>query len=511
MTGGSSPQFVPGRMKEFDVRAFGAQGVARPGEILELTNRLHPNGHDFAPGFRATIYEAAPGAEYDSIGIQQAIDAAGEAGGGTVIVPAGDYLIGPLELRSGVALHLEGGARLWGSPNLEDYDGPQGEAAPIYAAAHAMHGAHDKQRSAQRRLISASDAENVTITGSGQISGQSPKWFIPWYNQIPHDPENLRRPAYSIIFHRCRRVRIEGVRIVDTTAWSLVFNRCEQVQIRGIELHNMDIHNGDGIDLVDTSHVTISDCQIHTADDGIVLKSHHPERAVRNIAVTNCIIRTLCNGIKIGTESVGTFEDISVSNLVIQNQAKDVQAAGRGAWSGINLSSLDGGLVRNVNISNVVMRNVECAFFLLISCRETLQKPYRTPRAGTMERIFLSNIQVDGCRYTAYLAGLPGHPIRQAFLNDIHIRKTADFYKEKPAKPVEDSLQKYPHPFRFGSRAEGDQLPAHGLYLRHVDQISVHGFHVECTQLDARDLLVQEHCSAVETSRVSGRCSGGPA
>lgn len=484
----------------YNVCDYGATGMAEPGETLELRQCHHPQWHNFPPGLKAVIYRPAPGKEYDSVGIQKAIDAAHQAGGGMVIVPAGDYLIGPIELKSGVNLHLSGGARLWGSPYLQDYEGPQGEAAPVYAAAHAMHKAEEKSAPRQRRLVSATDAQNISLTGSGQISGQSPNWFIPWYNSGSTDTATLERPAYSFIFKNCRRVLVEGVRILDSTSWSLVIYRCEKVQIRGIELRNMDIMNGDGIDIVDSSDVHVSDSHLHMADDGIVLKSHSPDHAVRNITVTNCIIRTLCNGIKIGTETVGTFEDITISNLVIHNQPHDVKAAGRGAWSGINLNTMDGGLVRNVNISNIVMRNVESAFFLLVGCRPQLQQPYRPPQVGRMERISLSNIQVDGCRYTAYAAGFPGHPIRQLHLSNISVHKTADFYAEKPQTSVQDHPDHYPHPYRFGSRQSGDQLPAHALYLRHVSQVTVRDFEIDTDQPDAREAFVVEHCSAFQAS-----------
>lgn len=475
----------------YNAAEYGARGIARPGESLEITKTHHPLWHDFALGFKALIWHPTAGEEYDSVGIQRAIDAAADNGGGTVVVPPGDYLIGPLVLRSGINLHLEGGARLWGSPHLKDYEGARLEDFPIPEKAWR-----------QGSLISASHAENVSITGSGQINAQAPKWMIPWYNEDSSDTGTLARPAYAVVFRNCRRVRVEGVRLLDSPSWSLVFCRCSQVQVRGIELRNhMDSMNGDGIDVVESSDVTISDSNIHCADDGIVFKSFSPEGAVRNVAVTNCVIRTLCNGIKIGTETVGTFEDITCSNLVINNQPDDIRSAGRGAWSGINLNTMDGGLVRNINISNIVMRNVESAFFLLVGRREKLQKPHREVRTGCMERISFSNLVVDGCRYTAYAAGFPGHPIRHLHLSDIHIHKTADFYAKKPERPVGDHPDEYPHPYRFGSRKDGDQLPAYGLYLRHVESAAMRDFHVECDQPDARDFLTREHCKDV---RIAG-------
>ena len=112
----------------YNVRDFGAVGVAVPGRILKLEVLQHVDW--FYPKTDYTVYELREGAELDSLGIQRAIDAAHADGGGTVVVPPGDYLIGPIRLRSNIELHLSPGARLWGSPVLEEP-----ETSPVTARA----------------------------------------------------------------------------------------------------------------------------------------------------------------------------------------------------------------------------------------------------------------------------------------------------------------------------------------------------------------------------------------
>jgi polygalacturonase len=203
----------------------------------------------------------------------------------------------------------------------------------------------------QANLLLTEDAENVGLTGMGEIHGQSPHWVIPWMNESPTgwDSLNVRRPGKMFLFRNCRHVRVEGVRMFDSPNWTLVFQDCAHVAVRGVFMRHFDAINADGIDVVDSQHVTIADCDLHVTDDGICLKtdgSNPTPAGVRNVVVSNCVIRTWCNGVKIGTESNGTFEDIAFSNIVVHNPDDDL----KGAEGGINVCCCDGGLVRNVSI-----------------------------------------------------------------------------------------------------------------------------------------------------------------
>lgn len=478
----------------FDVRRFGAKGVARPGETLALSN-LQYKWISYPAGTKAVIYHPAERATYDSVGIQQAIDSAHCSGGGTVIVPAGEYLIAPIRLRSRVCLHLEPGANLWGSPHLADYKADIPSFTPQFPLERGISHFHQIARSGLRPLIWADDAEDIAITGIGQINAQSPQWIIPWMNSRPTTWDSLDglRPRDTISFYRCRRVRVQGVRILQSPSWTLVFDTCHDVQVRGVQLRSFEAINSDGIDLVNTSNATISDCDIWATDDAICLKNLIADHTMANIAVNNCVIRTACNGLKIGTESIGNFQDITFTNCVIYNPDDDM----KGAEGGINLCAMDGGFVRNVNVSDIVMRNVDCPLYLLSSCRTGKQKSLRTPRSGTMERISISNIQADGARHTSWIVGRADQPIRDVRLRNINVRKTRDFYDAPVTTPVPELPEAYPSPCRFGRRHQGDDLPAYGLYLRHANDISVKDFRVEFTRPDAREFIVQENCSDV--------------
>lgn len=460
-----------------NARDFGAAGVAVEEVTLTLTNFAY-KWIKYPRGTTAVIRHRAPGTTLDSVGIQAAIDAAHAAGGGTVVVLAGDYAVGPMRLRSRVRLHLEPGARLWASPELADY-------------------------AAQGNLLLTEEAENVALTGMGEIHGQSPHWVIPWMNEGPTGWGSLsgRRPGKLLLFRNCRHVRVEGVRIFDSPNWTLVFQNCAHVTVRGVFMRHFDSINADGIDVVDSRNVTISDCDLHVTDDGICLKNDatNPNPSgVRNVAVTNCVIRTWCNGVKIGTESSGVFEDITMSNIVVHNPDDDL----KGAEGGIHIASCDGGQVRNVAFRNFVMRNVECPFYLVTTPRRRYQQAYRTPRPGRIERVTIAGVQADGTRYTPFVVGCPGEPIRDIAISDISIRKAAEFRPGPFPQPVPVCAQQYPTPFMFGSpdggrRDCGDGLPAHGLYLRDLQGLRVRDFDIDCAEPDGRPCVAKESCSEV--------------
>ena len=481
----------------FNVADYGATGVAEPSEVLKLSNLCFKWLH-YPAGLMVTIYRARLGQDYDSVGIQRAIDAAHAAGGGTVLVPAGNYLIGPIELRSHVRLHLEPGAKLWASPDMRDYQLRPGERPPASSLSKSFNRDVDGMSTNKRRLISAHRAKEFAITGSGQISAQSPAFVIPWMNDRPEQMASLVRPEDTFLFYQCERVSVEGIRIVDTPSWTLVFDSCREVRVHGISIHCFDVINSDGIDLVNTSNATISDCQIHCTDDAICLKNPVPGATMRNITVTNCVIRTLCNGFKIGTDSLGNYEDITVNNLVMYGDESSM-----GDRGGINLCAVDGGTVRNVNISNLVLRNMFCPFYLYATARTTLQKALgEEPRPGLMERISITNVFADGTRYPCYIVGHPEQSIGEIHLANINMRKTRDFCEKAPEDPVPEVPDSYPTPFTFGSRHEGDRLPASGLYLRYVESAVIRDFHMSCENLDVREFVVQEHCSEIVTTSV---------
>jgi hypothetical protein len=472
----------------FHVKDFGAYGVAVPIDRLKLAVFQHVDC--LYPPTERIIYGRDPkAAEDDSAGIQRAIDEAHRSGGGRVLVPAGDYLIAPLRLRSRVELHLLPGSRLWGSTRLQDYLAPA--AGTVTSITDAGYGCSEHRVAADlgfRRLICAADEHDVAVTGSGQISGQSGYWFIPWLNR-ERQPVPFDRPKETVLFKRCASVRVEGIRIVDPPYWTLVFDECDGVGVRGVTVKVLDGPNADGIDVCSCCDVTISDCRLHVFDDAICLKNATLDRTTSRVTITNCIIRTVCNGFKIGTDSLGGFEDIVVSNLVIRNQDNDMNHA----CGGINVNCVDGGWVRNVSIQNIIMGNVRCPIYMVLGCRSRQQSRHRKPRAGKMENISIANLTAEGSKHPCFVVGQWGSPVLQVRLDNIRIHKTGGTCKSPTTDPVPERPESYPDPWMFGSFEQGDELPAYGLYLRHVEGLMLRDFHTVSAAAEVRPQFVAEH------------------
>ena len=288
--------------------------------------------------------------------VQKAIDACSQAGGGKVVVPNGVFIIGTVYLKSNIELNLEAGAILRGSSNLNDY-------APYNEVHYGM--------------IYAENAENITISGSGNIDGNGDSFFdlnrakkIEWGGtQFTRQKENFRkvldgglgdgpivplnRPYQMIIFSSCKKVTLKDVLITKPSFWTMLFADCDGVVIDRIRLWtNMLAPNADGIDIASCNNVIISNSDIRAGDDAIAIVgySSHFEipgfkklrHSSGNILVTGCNLQSYSSGIRIGYLDQNTVRNINISNCNITNSTR-----------GIGIFLRDEGSLENINVSNV--------------------------------------------------------------------------------------------------------------------------------------------------------------
>ncbi|MDX9907794.1 MAG: glycosyl hydrolase family 28 protein, partial [Bacteroidales bacterium] len=412
--------------------------------------------------------------------IQTAIDRCSASGGGTVTVPPGTFLTGTVFMKSHVNLFLENGAVLLGSTDVRDYK--------------------------PRYLITASGAENISITGGGTINGQG---YLMWdrtgRTTFAPGPATFvhRRPSTGnlIQLENCSQVIIQDVTLRGSESWTLHLLACNDVQVTGIRIRN-HLHgpNTDGIDIQASRNVRITGCDIFTNDDAIVIKNRHPKyygRIVENIVVTNCILTTVCNGFKIGTESMSDFRNIVFSNSVIKTARKEDELAEvvvsfidpdnyrdeLAPISGIALESVDGANLQGVAISNIVMEGVRAPIFIRLANRGGGEQKVAVPVPGSLKDIIISNVVAYGASIPSSVTAIPGSYVENVKLQGITIRTRGGGTREMANVVPDEKIKSYPEAKMWGD------LPASGFYIRHVKGLQIADVSIDVEENDRRPLV----------------------
>jgi hypothetical protein len=262
--------------------------------------------------------------------LQAAIDRVGASGGGEVVLPPGRYVSGTLIFRTGVTLHLTAGAVLEASPDLADYP-------PLWPVTE------HKDLLPHHFLVFA-NIERAGLSGPGIIDGSGPAFWQEQLTDYGWYVEKGPRPSPMIFLRDCRRLRFTDVEIRRSPGWTLSIHDCTDVRVSGISIRNSYIGpNTDGIDVVDSRDVRISDCTIECGDDGIVLKSLGG--VCEDILVSNCTVRTNCRAFKLGArESYGTIRRVVFSGC-----------SARDSTNGICLINAGGGLFEDVIYQGITL------------------------------------------------------------------------------------------------------------------------------------------------------------
>jgi len=400
-------------------------------------------------------YGAKPGGKaLCTKSIQKAIDTCSESGGGTVYLPAGTFLSGTIYFKTGVTLRLSVGSTLLGSTDLKDYP-PTVQAFRSYTDNYT-----------DKSLIYGENVERIAITGSGTIDGQGASFKGPY----------KVRP-YMIRFIQCRNVTVKDVTIKDSPMWVQHFLACDDVRITGITVRSLVNHNNDGIDIDSCRRVIISDCNIESGDDAIVLKSTSA-RVCQDVVVSNCVLSSRCNALKMGTESNGGFENIVITGCSIY----DTRLAG------IALEIVDGGTMDRVVVSNITMNKVGAPIFLRLGNRaRPFKKNMETPGIGIMRNITISNIEATGANPTGCaISGLPEAAIENLTLSNLRLSFEGGGTKANAERKIPERSSDYPEYSMFG------RLSAYGLYCRHVKALKLFNVQLQLEKPDQRHAVVFE-------------------
>ena len=345
--------------------------------------------------------------------IQQAIDDCNRNGGGRVVIPTGSYKIGTIIIKSNVHLHFEHGATLYGSTRLEDYLPMKSDYVSL------------RTQTSTVQLIYADKVNNVVIDGYGTIDGRGRT-----FKKLSWNDEGITRP-HLLRFIQSHDITIKDITLKNSGCWMQHYLACDRLTIDGIKVFNRNNYNNDALDLDGCHEVTVTRMMADSDDDGITLKSTSP-RLCENISISNCIVSSHCNAVKLGTETNGGFRNINISNIVVK-PSYDQKEKFFGQWIGssaISLEIVDGGVMENVNVNNINIEGTEAPIFIRLGNRargymmggKDFDSLIPIDNVGKINGIHLDNIQIRnagamGCSIT----GLPHHPVENVWLSRISI------------------------------------------------------------------------------------------
>lgn len=369
---------------------------------------------------------------FDTDAFQSAIDACAQAGGGTVRVSRGEYLIGPIWLKSNIRLEIQKGAEVLAATDPALF--PQGERAG---------------------LINIDRADNVAVVGEGLIDGQGAVWWErirAIWRASPNfatdgqarQQQKDDRPRLILVSHSTN-VRFEGVRIENSPSFHLVLNDTDHVTIDRVRITApSSAPNTDAIDPINSRHVVITNNVISVGDDIVAVKSNgpdprYPDAVSSDILISGNIILA-GRGICIGSGTSG-----GVARVRVENNSFD------GSMYGLRIKTMrgKGGKVRDVVFKNNRMTDVETPLVFtsyyeyrpldLKAASAQLQpggfilgnqiwpgpndptQPVVADKTPDLEGIVIDGLTATGADLAGVAVGLPERSIARLTLRNVHI------------------------------------------------------------------------------------------
>ncbi|PRD53739.1 glycoside hydrolase [Sphingobacterium gobiense] len=393
--------------------------------------------------------------------IQEALITCSEKGGGVVLIPAGYWLSGPLELQSNVNLHLDDNAFLQFTTDFDQYQ--------------IVEGNYEGKPSARNQSpISGRNLKNIAITGKGTIDGNGDAWRMvgknalterewrdkvasgglvsedgkTWFpserTKLAHeekrsvlltdgktladfeDIKDYLRPNLLVLTN-CEKVLLEGVTFQNSPAWNLHPLMSQHITVRSVKIKNPDYaQNGDGIDIESCSYVLVEDCILDVGDDAICIKSGKDEEGrKRGIATEKVIIRRNKvylghGGFVVGSEMSGGARDIFVEDCTFMGTDKGIR---------FKTTRGRGGIVENIHIRNINMSNIvdEAIFFDMYywtkppQANEVQEIPPVTVETPQIRNIFIENVSCNGGKVGVFVRGLPEMPVQHIHMKNLNL------------------------------------------------------------------------------------------
>lgn len=499
-----------------DKATFPENGVIYEGDYLPAipySEYIHDEAQPGVNVYDVRDFGARPSySELMTEKIQSALDAAA-ATAGTVIVQGGRYVTGTLSIPSGVHLYIARDSEIAASRNLADFSDA---------------------------FIKIKNVKNVTISGGGRLNGRG-EYFVHLpkerpllsplgYTRIqvpPIDPmglpagstryeyrqriryaedkynegkENIARPMYTVWVRGSENVTLENIIIHDAFSWTLVFDSSDSSVARDVVIdNNRHVANTDGIDIMGSSDIEIDHCFISTADDGLCIKAPRTQghdsittedpqmsmKGTKDIRIHDCAVCSVMNAFKIGTE---TYFDIS--NVEIKDCTFFLSDIYPGGVSGISIESADGSNISDIKVSGLKMKDIMCPLFICLNRRKKFGSDAAT---GSISNVSIMDIEAEGAEIPSLLTGFAAPDgekgyLRNILVEDFHVTYLDNQAEPEVKTPVHENIDEYPESNAFGD------LPAYGIYARHIDGLRLGKISVKGRKDEKRELIIQEDC-----------------
>lgn len=380
-----------------------------------------------------------------------------------------------------MTISLEKGSCILGSPSLSDYP-------PVSVDFHFWGEAW-----AHYALLVGHNVQDVTIEGSGTIDGQGGSFKVVSKKK----PQKYYMRPYLIWFAKSQDINLRGINLRSSAFWMQYYLCCDRVRIDDLNIFNHANKNNDMIDIDGCRDVLISNIIGDTDDDGITLKSTC-ERMNEHITISDCILSSHCNALKLGTESTGGYRNIVISNILVRPSAikKNISGYAEGV-TGLAIEVADGGRLENLLVNNMIIDGTAVPLFIRLCNRG--RKHYEgavQPAIGILQNVQINNLRCSstsniGCS----ISGIPGRSVEHIQLTNCSFCCKGGL-AEMPKLPIPEMETEYPEATNFGI------LPAYGLYIRHAKSIDLDNIHIYLSEKDVRPAIYSENVIGLSTQSI---------
>lgn len=421
------------------------------------------------------------GKTVDTAALQAAIDACTKDGGGTVLVPAGTFVIGTTELKSNVTLHIAADGTLLGSADGKQYHAV--DAIPLEG--------DTTLRDGNWAMLFAVRQKNIRVEGPGTINGQGAQFHSPQRGVMA--PSGLRgdqRP-YFVLVYQCQDVTVSNISLIDCAFHCIRPIESQRLHMDRIYIHSRVNSNNDGFHFISCEYATVTNCVILCGDDACAMFG-----SCRNITVTNCFFSTRWSVFRFGGGHAG---NIAVSNCVLS------------VVDGcpFKFQGDAGSLFENMSFSDIVLDEVTGPISISVGARRARRtgqefppvvvrnisfshihgKVTTNPAETLPESTLHVGLRPGEAHSAIVLNAIDGCIIEDISFNDVHITfgggGTADEGARRDVPKV------------FGEYFELGPIPAFGLYARNARGITLSNVRFQTATPDLRPAVVLDHAEDV--------------